>query len=263
MRQAGWHDLYPAWQGYADECEALLEFIADKKQFDRFVPRLCSRVQQRDEALNEIRVAYLLDSMGYTVLAWEPVDAPTRNVEFSVDLGPGVGSGFVEVKSPGWEAELSIHERQAGRKNREKNIHLEARAAAPVEVIRRTVEKAAPKFSGNFPSLIVISDDCFVNLGNWGWGPLRVALTGSTLGYGDGLFKIPGYSAIGGVALLWVKSVSPKGVEYAALCMENPNATSSAKLPVELIKRLCTKSAEPLRDIPEPGGASSSYAGFR
>ena len=37
-------------------------------------------------ALNEIRVAHYLDSIGYPILAWEPIDAPPRNVEFSVSL---------------------------------------------------------------------------------------------------------------------------------------------------------------------------------
>jgi hypothetical protein len=49
-------------------------------------------------------------------------------------------------------------------------VDLEARAADPVGVIRRTVEKARPKFTGSTPSLLVIADDCFVNLGEWGMG---------------------------------------------------------------------------------------------
>jgi hypothetical protein len=164
--EATWRDSYPAWQGYANECEELLAFLADRSQLVRFWPRLCSRKQQGDEALNEIRVAYLLHSIGCSVSVWEPMDAPPLNVEFSVALGREIRSGaFVEVKSPGWEAELTDQERKAGRTRQEKYGDLEARAAAPVRVIRRTLKKAGPKFTGNSPSLIVISDDCFVNLG--------------------------------------------------------------------------------------------------
>jgi hypothetical protein len=65
-----WGDLYPAWQSYADECERLLAFLREHGELDRFWPRLCSRKQQRDEALNEIRVAYFLEVAGY------PADQP-------------------------------------------------------------------------------------------------------------------------------------------------------------------------------------------
>jgi len=247
VRQASgkWKDLYPATQGYANECESLLEFVADRNQFDRFLSRLCARREQRDEALNEIRAAYLIDLIGYPILAWEPTDKPPRNVEFLVDLGVGFGAGYVEVKSPGWQAELSRAEQIDGRKKLPKNIDAELRAATPVEVIRRTVEKAAPKFSGNHPSLIVISDDCFVNLGNWGWGPLHLALTSATIAYEAGLFTLAAFQSVGGVALLWAKSTSPKGVEYAAICLANPNAQATATLPLDLVVRLCTKLREP------------------
>src|SRR5947209_6902072 len=85
--KAKWHDQYPAWQAYADECERLLEFLRGQKETQRFWPRLCSKKQQRDEALNEIRVAHYLGSIGYPVVAWEPIDAPQHNVEFSISLG--------------------------------------------------------------------------------------------------------------------------------------------------------------------------------
>ncbi len=250
-----WGDLYPSCQGYADECEALLEFIIERGQFDRFLSRLTSRRQQRDEALNEIRTAYLMESLGYPVVAWEPIDAAPYNVEFSVDLGAGFSPGYVEVKSPGWEGELTPEERKAGRKDMDKYIDMEARAASPVGKIRETVEKAARKFSGEFPSLLVILDDFFVSLGNWGWGPLQMALTSSTIAWGPGLFNDPQYITIGAVALLWVKSVKPKGVEFHAICLDNPNVLPTAKLPPQLIKGLCTKLRMPTRDAPQQGSA--------
>jgi hypothetical protein len=257
-KEAKWSDPYPAWQGYAEECEALLEFIADRNELNRFWPRLCSRKQQRDEALNEIRVAYLLNSIGYPVSEWEPVDAPPRNVEFSVALGSeGSAIALVEVKSPGWEAELTEQERKAGRTTQDKYLDMEVRPATPVGVIRQTVQKARPKFTGSFPSLIVIADDCFVSLGNWGRGPLQLALVTRTIGYGEGLFNNVAYSAIGGVALLWVKSVSPKGVEYASICLENQNANSTAKLPPAMVNRLCTTPSEPLPRVQPNRGVLS------
>src|SRR5438128_2474411 len=104
--ESKWTDQYPAWQVYADECERVLEFLGDQGETGRFWPRLSSKKQQRDEALNEVRVAHYLDSIGYPVVAWEPVDAPPYNTEFSVSLGNSKPV-FIEVKSPGWEGEIT------------------------------------------------------------------------------------------------------------------------------------------------------------
>jgi hypothetical protein len=244
--ESNWRDKYPAWQVYADECEHLLEFLLAKGKLDHCWPRLCSKKQQRDETLNEIRVAYYLDSVGYSVVAWEPVDVPGANVEFSVASDTG-GPVLVEVKSPGWEAELSDEERRGGRAKQEKYMGIEARAAGPIQVIRRTVEKARPKFSGKAPAPVVISDDCFVSLGSWGWGPMQMALTQSSLGWGDGLFRDPKYSNIGAVCLFWITRVTNReGLRWGSLCMPNPNARPTAALPAELVRLLQTPALEPI-----------------
>jgi hypothetical protein len=251
VHESGWKDAYPAWPGYAEECECLLRFLDAHAQLDRFWPRLSgTRPAQRDEALNEIRTAYLLDRLGYPIVAWEPIDAPPRNVEFAAAIG-GERKAMVEVKSPGWESELSMEERKLGRAIQEKYIGIEGRAAAPIEIIRRTVAKALPKFSGDAASLIVISDDCLVNLGEWGWGPLKMALTQRSIGYGPGLFNEPAYSTVGGVALLWVSRVTGYGVQYASICLPNENAGPSASLPSALVSALCTRPLEPMPHLVE------------
>jgi hypothetical protein len=240
-REAAWDDSYPAWQDYAEECECLLGFLSDSGALDRFRPRLCSKKQQRDEALNEIRVAYFLQSIGYPVIAWEPEDAPNYNVEYAVSLEAS-GNAFVEVKSPGWESELTPEERIAGRAKQPKHSRLEGRAAGPVAVIRRTIEKARPKFTGNVTSIVVISDDCFVSLGEWGWGPLQMALLQRSIAYGDGLFHSSDYASIGAVCLFRSVAVFGRhGVEYKSICMANPNAVPKAAVPLEMVARLSTK----------------------
>jgi len=237
--EASWND-YPAWQDYADECESLLEFIRTRGALDRFWPRLCSKSQQRDETLNEIRVARHLEDAGYPVVDWnEPVDAPGYSVEFAVSLGQSP-NGFVEVKSPGWEAELSDAERRQGRSRLPKYIGSRGGAAGPVQVIRRAVEKARPKFSGNAPSVVVVSDDCFLNLGEWGWGPLQMALSQRSIGWGDGLFHESKYANVGAVCLFWVASYWGRSLEYKSLCMTNPNAARAA-VPSDFATRLSTK----------------------
>jgi hypothetical protein len=235
---APWDDEYPAWQEYADECESLLTFAQNHGVLDRFWPRLRAKKQQRDEALNELRVAYFLDSIGYPVVEWEPKDADNYTLEFAVSLGDS-GSALVEVKSPGWESELSERERNAGRKELPKYLPLEPRAAGPIEVIRRTLEKARPKFTGRAPTILFISDDCFVDLGEWGWGPIQMALLQDSVAYGPGLFHSRDYAAIGAVCLFWNKApLGQEGIQFNTTCAANPNAMATARVPEHLLKAL-------------------------
>jgi hypothetical protein len=217
-------------------------FAKERGALELFWPRLRAKKQQRDEALNEIRVAYFLDSVGYPVIEWEPVDVGERKLEYAVAIPERM---LVEVKSPGWEAELSEEQRAAGRASEPKyreNV-FDGGPAGPVQVIRRAAEKALPKFSGNHPSLVVISDDCFVNLTEWGWGPLTMALTQNAVGgYGPGLFLQPEYSTIGAVCLFQTVYYADRTeIEYHALSVANPNAMSSAIVPDEVVKRLTIK----------------------
>lgn len=117
--EALWRDEYPAWQDWADECESLLKFLSDGGALERFWPRLCSKAQQRDETINEIRVAYFLHLAGYPVIDWEPQDAGGRKLEYAVAISQQQKT-LVEVQSPGWEAELSESERVAGRASQPK-----------------------------------------------------------------------------------------------------------------------------------------------
>lgn len=241
--EASWRDEFPAWQEYADECETVLAFLRERNALDRFWPRLRAKRQQRDEAFNEIRVAYFLNSVGHPVVVWEPVDVVDRKLEYAVAIPDQ--RMLVEVKSPGWEAELSDEQRAAGRANESKyreNV-IEGGPAGPVQVIRRAVEKALPKFSGNHPSLVVISDDCFVNLTEWGWGPPTMALTQNAFGgYGSGLFLNPDYSTIGAACLFRAVSyLENNEIDYQTLCVANPNAKPSATVPEAVVKRLTTR----------------------
>lgn len=252
VRASHWDDIYPAWQGWANECERLLAFADSHGQLQRFWPRLTARKQQRDEAMSEIRVAHFLDGAGYPILGWEVTDVAPFNVEFEIGLGAG-STGFVEVKSPGWESELGEAERKAGRTKQDKYIDIEALAANPIGIVRRTTEKARPKFSGTRPSLLVIADDCFVSLGEWGWEPLKMALNSKTIGWGDGLFHQIPFSVLGGVSLFRVSGVDERDVKYSSLCLANPNAMRTATLPDQLISRLSTVPIEPTPHIVQPG----------
>jgi hypothetical protein len=138
------------------------------------------------------------------VVKSESQDAPGYTVDFLVSLGANK-TAFVEVKSPGWEGhDLTDAERRAGRAKQAKyseSIH--GRFSRPIDIIRTTVQKWWVKFSGKAPSILIISDDCFIHLGAFGYGPLQMALLPKSIAYGDGLFQDPEYSNIGVVFLFW------------------------------------------------------------
>jgi len=69
---------------------------------------------------------------------------------------PSGADVFTEVKSPGWEFELTKEERSAGRIDQPKYKDGEARAVGPWQAIQFAVEKAYPKFLPNVPNLLVV-----------------------------------------------------------------------------------------------------------
>jgi hypothetical protein len=97
-----WTDAYPAWPAWAKELDVLLLFADEQGRLSDFIPRLESRNAQRDEALNELRVAYLLHHSQFPVVQWEPPGLNGRVGEYLVATPEGQ-KVFVEVKSPGWE----------------------------------------------------------------------------------------------------------------------------------------------------------------
>src|ERR1017187_2169562 len=67
-----WNDQYPATPAYAKELDVLLSFADDHGRLPPFVPRLESKNAQRDEALDELRVAYLFHHSQFPIVQWEP-----------------------------------------------------------------------------------------------------------------------------------------------------------------------------------------------
>src|SRR6266851_3236712 len=110
----GWKDGYPGPPAYAKELDVLLQFADQTGCLSRFVPRLESKDPQRDEALNELRIAHFFHHGGFSILQWDPPGLNGKVGEYLIDT-PEREAVFIEVKSPGWEGELSVAERQAGR----------------------------------------------------------------------------------------------------------------------------------------------------
>src|SRR5271157_4025019 len=141
---ARWTDEYPAWQKYANELEALLQFTKASGQFPQYLGALQGSNSQRDSALEELRVAYHLEQNGFTVTEWRPVGDAGNEGEFMV-RGRSNRSVFVEVKSPGWEGELTVEQRRSGRLNYPKYINGEGGAVdLPSTKPTRSSEMTSP-----------------------------------------------------------------------------------------------------------------------
>jgi hypothetical protein len=223
-------DQYPAFQVYADECEALLEFAKAQEQFERYFADLTASRRQRDAALGELRVAYHLEQNGFEIVQWKPVGLAPKEGEFLI-RGPAGVETFVEVKGPGWQSELSDEEIKAGRTKQPKNLHLEARAIAPWQAIQFAVEKAYGKFAPGTPNLLVIADDLFVSLQ---YGTEMMASMALYEKHYQGRFTVPDYQRLAGAGVFWLE---PSGglVKYEMKLFLNPFAVA-APLPKDLIK---------------------------
>lgn len=168
-------DSFPAWEQWADEVEKWLQFIRDRGELDRFLPRLRNRARMRDETLSEIAVAYFLETLcGLPINRWEPGGAGGKTGDLLVghDSGPNI---FIEVKSPGWEAKV-IREHakyHAGevcnskpvvpglppRLKQPKYLNGEGGHLDLVTPVRQAVAKAYPKLPDSMPTLLIIVDD--------------------------------------------------------------------------------------------------------
>jgi hypothetical protein len=246
LREARWRgkDKYPSTSQYFRELEGLLGFIQAHGRLDSYWPRLVSeRPQQRDDALQEIRVARFLTTNGFPVLQWEPPGNGNLTGEFTVQALPSAPT-FVEVKCPGWEGELNDEERAAGRKDQGKYGKLEGRAVGPSLKIRESILKAYPKFLPNQPSLLVIADDFFVPLASWGDLPADGALflPRATLGGEPGSFTTARFENLGGLAFFkqevevdLLRDLSDKPLRYEFALYLNPMARPETSLPRTLV----------------------------
>jgi hypothetical protein len=230
-------DDYPAWAEWADEDEQRLEFIRNAGRLDHYLPRLRGPAKRRDEARAEVTAAYFLEKLcGLPIIEWEPRGRGTTRGDFLVDLGPA-GQMFVEVKSPGWEAEIAKAEGQdTARLRRPKYVHAEALTTAPWASVRTAVAKAYRKMPASISTLLIIHDDLMVPLSEW-LKPVQIALyceraDGHTDGYlaEDGCFVGHRYECLGAVGIL---NVELKGAisEYRFTLFRNPNALRAVTLP--------------------------------
>jgi hypothetical protein len=234
-------DEFPSCTEWADEHESWLQFLKVRGALDRYLPRLRELKQQRDEAFAEIAVAYFFDiKCGLSILGWEPAGESGRLGEFII-ADSSSACIFVEVKSPGWEAEIAADEGQSSpRLLQAKYVpDDDARATGPWAAIRHAVRKAYPKLMASMPTLLVVNDDLMVSLSDWGHQAGDIALytpkhAGYRQGQGylgeDGPFANRNFERLGGVGVFTVDLPSG-GIRYRFELFENPFALPSVAVP--------------------------------
>jgi hypothetical protein len=236
---ARWTDAYPSCETFSKELDALLLFAEEQGCLQQFVPKLESRDGQRDDALSELRVAYWLHHNDFPIVKWEPSGLNRKIGECLIDT-PESQKVFVEVKSPGWEGELSVEARLAGRTKQPKHQDGEGGSFGNWDALQKCIAspKTYPKFAPNQSNLLVVADDLKVSLHNT-IRHVKIALYADHKGYGElGYFTSARFENLGGVAIFGASSYffSNRGLEYEFQIFDNPFALASTRLPESLLK---------------------------
>lgn len=231
LRTDCWKDEYPTTPEYKEELDTLLVFAKEKGRLPQFVPRLESKPAQRDEALNELRVAYFLHQRGFPIVQWEPPGLNGKVGEYLIST-PERKNVFVEVKSPGWESQLSQAEINDGRAQQPKYGEDDGGVDANCEKLQQCIKRAYKKFDPAQPNFLIVADDYHLRLFDW-LEDVEVALYNNHEGYGMvGCFSSPAFENLGGVGIFREQL----GVEYELRVSCNPFALPTAKLPTSISK---------------------------
>jgi len=206
------------------EINKWLVFIKNKGELKRFIPRLTKmNNSKRDEALAEISSAYLLENeLNFEVVGWEVPTKNNKNVDFVIERK--VNEIFCEVKSPGWEGELSKKELMEGRKDQRKYIPSECRFFGHWKNIRYAIKKAYPKFLSNCKNLVIIQDDLFVSILDFPTKtPIDIALYEDTGQYNNekGYFANSDYENVGGILFIDINPTNSKKYKIKFFPNEN------------------------------------------
>ncbi len=220
-------DGYPAWQMFADELESLLVFANEAGVLQMYRKELRGRANQRDSAIEELRVAKLLSDQGFAVVQWRPVGLAPKEGEFLV-RGPDAAEVFVEVKSPGWESEIPEGERRTGRLQQPKYLRTEAFFANSGAGVRFAVDKAYAKFDPKRANLLVVADDLLFPLAYESsfWAQ-------DALYWDDGKFTTNAFANLGGVGFVVKQQKNDRAWAEMRLFL-NPHAR--VPLPDSIVK---------------------------
>lgn len=209
------------------ETNKWLSFLKDKNQLNRYLPRLTKvNKAMRDETLAEIASAYVIEKLlGYTIVNWEEKTVCDYDVDFVIK--EDTDKIYCEVKSPGWESELTKKELKKGdqgRRGKPKYLPSEFRAIAPWKNIRQVIKKAYPKFLPNSKNLIIVKDDLYVSILDFPTKtPIDIALYEETGQYNNekGYFENSDYENVGGILFIDINPTSSKKYKFKFFPNEN------------------------------------------
>ncbi len=169
-------------------------------------------------------------------MQWEPPGLNGKVGEYLVGTPEGL-CVFVEVKSPGWEGELSEDERLGGRTKQPKYDKAESFAVGNYKSLRRCIasEKTYPKFTPTQSNLLIVADDFKFGLSD-SLSQVEVALYADHKGYGKvGCFTSAEFENLGAVGIFGFSSAGSQ-VEYPFQVFANPFALRSTKIPDSLLR---------------------------
>lgn len=226
-----WTGQYPAHEEYARELDALLHFANTNGYLWRFINNIESKDRQRDKALSELRLAYLFKSLGFDITQWDPPGANGMIGEFLL-ASLGESDVFVEIKSRGWESELTQAQKDAGFAKRLKFDVWKGGAVGNWQAVHACISSANcyPKFLPTQPNLLIMADDLNVSLHD-SLIQVQQALFGEKRFFGeDGYFTTNRFENIGALGVFNF-AARGRGVEYEFIIFRNPNALPATKLP--------------------------------
>jgi hypothetical protein len=145
---------------------------------------------------------------------------------------PGNPDLFVEIKSRGWESELTQTQKYAGLAKLLKYDVWKGGAVGNWQAVHACIssDNCYPKFLPTKPNLLIMADDLNVSLHDTLF-QVREALFGEKRFLGeDGYFATNRFENIGGLGIFNFGARS-RGVEYEFIVFLNPNALPATKLP--------------------------------
>jgi hypothetical protein len=244
-------DQFPSCDEWKREIDLWLQHAQQKSQLERYRPRLNAKRVQRDEALAEIYGAYVMEELlGFEVVDWERPTVGGLDVDFVVRAR--ASEILCEVKSPGWEGQLTQDERKAGRTDLPKHIVGDGRWIATWERVRYTMNKAYPKFPSNTQNLLVLVDDFFVAIGvaAYAFGGY-VPFSGSATDRGHAQECVESHwENLGGVLLAQCYHHMLAGMQHACQYFANPRARSPILAFPERIERIFNSRRYPPNAVP-------------
>ena len=163
---------------------------------------------------------------------WDPPGANGMIGEFLLSR-TGVLDAFVEIKSRGWESELTQAQKDAGMAKLLKYDVWKGGAIGNWQAVHACISSpnCYPKFKSTGPNLLIIADDLNVSLHD-SLFQVHQALFGEQRFFGEeGYFNTNRFENIGALGIFNFTSRG-EGVEYEFVVVRNPMALPVTQLPL-------------------------------